>query len=194
MKFQICVSGSARGEAVEKNAKIAYQVGQAIANAGHTLLTGATVGIPDHVARGCKAARGHSIGISPAATRLEHIKKYGLPTKSYDFILFTGLHYIGRDALLISSSDAIIVIGGRIGTLHEFTIALELDKPIGVLQGSGGTSQWFDELMSAAGIRDYESRNVIFDSDPVELVKRLTAILEREAREEHPSDELTQRL
>ena len=151
MNYQICVSGSARGEAVEKNRAIAYEVGKTIARAGCTLLTGATVGLPDFAARGAKAAGGKSIGISPAATRLEHTKKYNLPTTSYDFILFTGMHYTGRDALLISSCDAIITIGGRIGTLHEFTIALELDKPIGIVDGSGGTSQWFDELMEAAG-------------------------------------------
>ena len=193
MKYQICVSGSSRGEAVEKNRAVSYEIGKAIARADCTLLTGATVGIPDNAARGCKAAGGQSIGVSPASTRLEHTKKYNLPTASYDFILYTGLHYIGRDSLLISSADAIIIIGGRIGTLHEFSIALELDKPIGILEGSGGTSQWFDELLEAAGMQKLTSRHVLMDSNPEKLVKRIKALLDKERELEKPSDELSQR-
>ncbi len=178
MKYQICVSGASRGETVERDASIAYEVGKAITRADCVLMTGATVGIPDHAARGCKDAGGQSIGISPAATRLEHIKKYNLPIEHYDYILYTGQHYIGRDALMISSSDAVVTMGGRIGTLHEFTIALELEKPIGIIKHSGGTSDWFDELMTAAGIKDYAERNVIFDNDPARLVKSIVAILD----------------
>lgn len=188
------MSGSARGEAVEKNRAVAYEVGKAIARAGCTLLTGATVGIPDIAASGCAAAGGQSIGISPAASKLEHVKKYNLPTKDYDFILYTGQHYIGRDALLISSSDAVVAIGGRIGTLHEFTIALELDKPIGILDDSGGTSEEFDDIMEAAAIRNIASRHVVYDKNPTRLVKRLIAILKELEDEVRSGDELSQRV
>lgn len=192
-KYHICVSGSARGPAVEQNEHIAYETGKAIARAGHLLMTGATIGIPNRAAEGCIAAGGSSVGISPAATRLEHVKKYHLPTESYDFILYTGMHYIGRDALLISSCDAVISIGGRIGTVHEFSIALELGKPIGILSGSGGTSEWFDELMHAAGIRDPDTHNVLFDSNPVRLVKRLSKIIkELDAEDIIHKEELSQ--
>lgn len=193
-KYHICVSGSARGPAVEQNEHIAYETGKAIARAGHLLMTGATIGIPDRAAEGCKAAGGQSVGISPAATRLEHVKKYNLPTEHYDFILYTGMHYIGRDALLISSCDAAISIGGRIGTVHEFSIALELGKPIGILTGSGGTSEWFDELMHAAGIRQPEAHNVFYDTNPARLVKRLTQTLIQLDKEDNLHiDELSQR-
>jgi hypothetical protein len=48
--------------------------------------------------------------------------------------------------------------------------------------------------MSAAGIRDYATRNVIFGTDPFKLVRELTTILNRISKEERPTDELTQRL
>ena len=35
------------------------------------------------------------------------------------------------------TSDAIFLGCGRIGTIHEFTIAFEDNKPIGILEGSG---------------------------------------------------------
>ena len=46
-----------------------------------------------------------SVGLSPAASKVEHVMKYRLPTEAYDTILYTGLHYIGRDTLLITSAD-----------------------------------------------------------------------------------------
>ena len=76
--------------------------------------------------------------------------KYRLPLEAYDTILYTGLHYIGRDTLLITSSDAVVSIGGRLGTLHEFTIAMESETPIGFLQGAGGISEEIQNIMSLA--------------------------------------------
>src|SRR5689334_158950 len=118
--YQICVSGAAKGESVEEGKELAMAVGAAIAEAGHALMTGATVGLPNYAAEGYKAAGGKmSFGISPAGSKVEHVRKYRLPTEAYDVILYSGLHYVGRDSLLITSSDAVVSIGGRLGTLHE---------------------------------------------------------------------------
>lgn len=173
--YQICVSGAAKGESVEEGKHLAMAAGRAIASSGNLLLTGATVGLPNYASVGAKEAGGWSVGISPAASKVEHVKKYRLPTACYDVILYTGLHYVGRDTLLVSSSDAVVSIGGRLGTLHEFTIAMELDKPIGFLQGAGGISSQIMDILKAAG--EEKSKNVIFDSDPGVLVKKLLARL-----------------
>jgi len=174
--YQICVSGAAKGKSVDQGKELAHLAGRAIAKNGHVLMTGATSGLPDHAAHGAKKAGGKSVGLSPAASKLEHVKKYRLPTGCYDTILYTGLHYIGRDTLLIASSDAVVSIGGRLGTLHEFTIAMEMNKPIGFLQGAGGISTEIRDILKAAGREDDE--NVVFDDDPEKLVKKLTAILD----------------
>ncbi len=178
--YQICVSGAAKGESVEEGKELARQAGAAIAAAGHALLTGATVGLPNYAAEGYKAAGGSmSLGISPAGSKVEHIRKYRLPTEAYDVILYSGLHYVGRDSLLITSSDAVISIGGRLGTLHEFTIAMESDTPIGFLQGAGGISSEIKHLMDiAAPIRP--GAIVLFNDSPENLVSDLTKALDRE--------------
>lgn len=176
MSYQICVSGAAKGASVEEGKALAYNVGQAIAKAGHMLLTGATTGLPDYAAQGVKAENGQSVGISPAASRVEHVKKYRLPTGCYDVILFTGLNYVGRDSLLVASCDAVVSIGGRLGTLHEFTISMEMGKPIGFLMGAGGVSTEIADILKAAGRHKAES--VIFDTDGQSLVKRLTQMLD----------------
>lgn len=178
--YQIAVSGAAKGASVEEGKELAIAAGAAIAKAGHALLTGATVGLPNYAAEGYKAAGGHmSLGISPAATKVEHVLKYRLPTEAYDTILYTGLHYIGRDTLLITSSDAVVSIGGRLGTLHEFTIAMESETPIGFLQGAGGISQEIPDIMEVAKpMRNAGS--VLFDESATKLVKRLEALLDVE--------------
>ncbi len=174
--YQICVSGAAKGKSVEEGKELAEAVGVAIAKAGYSLLTGATVGLPNYAAEAYKKAGGHmSLGISPATSKIEHVLKYRLPTDAYDTILFSGLHYVGRDTLLISSSDAVISIGGRLGTLHEFTIAMETDKPIGFMQGAGGISTEIMDILHAAG--ESRSSNTIFSDSAEDLVVQLTKML-----------------
>lgn len=176
--YQICVSGASKGNSIKEGRELAWAAGQAIANAGHALMTGATVGLPNYAAEGYKDAGGiSSIGISPAASKVEHIRKYRLPVKAYDSILYTGLHYVGRDTLLINSSDAVISIGGRLGTLHEFTIAMETNTPIGFLQGAGGISTEVMDILHAAG--EDRSENVVFSDNPEDLMNQLTELLNR---------------
>lgn len=172
--YQICVSGAAKGRSVEEGKELATKLGAAIAHAGHSLLTGATIGLPNYAAEGYKAAGGHmSVGISPAASKIEHVMKYRLPTDAYDTILYTGLHYVGRDTLLITSSDAVVSIGGRLGTLHEFTIAMETDTPIGFLQGAGGVSEQIESLMELAHPLSPDAK-VCFSESSDKLIKELT--------------------
>jgi uncharacterized protein (TIGR00725 family) len=177
-KYQICVSGAAKGPSVEQGTILAQAVGASIAKAGHSLMTGATTGLPNQSAIGYKKAGGHmSFGISPAATKIEHVLKYHLPTEAYDAILYTGLHYSGRDALLINSADAVVSIGGRLGTLHEFTIAAETHTPIGILAGAGGIGDQIEGLLKLLPNADPDL--VIFETDPDKLVEKLTKILDK---------------
>lgn len=178
--YQIAVSGAAKGESVEEGKELAMAIGAAIAQAGHSLLTGATVGLPNYAAEGYKAAGGKmSVGVSPASSKVEHVMKYRLPTVAYDTILYTGLHYIGRDTLLITSSDAVVSIGGRLGTLHEFTIAMESGTPIGFLQGAGGISEEIQNIMAVAKPMP-NADAIFFNESPDDLIADLTKFLDVE--------------
>jgi uncharacterized protein (TIGR00725 family) len=178
MNYAICVSGAAAGKTVEEDKDLAARVGTAIAKSGHIITTGATVGLPYFAARAAVVEGGLSIGFSPAATVREHIYKYRLPIGVYDFVNYTGMNYVGRDAYLVLSSDAVITVGGRIGSLHEFTTALESNTICGILKGSGGTADFIDEIM--AKLEPVHQENVIYDDSPERLVERIIKRLDKE--------------
>lgn len=180
MRYQICVSGAASGDTVHASHQLAYELGKAIAEQGKTLLTGATVGLPHYAAMGFMSvpeSRGVSVGFSPASSFREHVSTYRLPTKEFDYINFTGMEYVGRDVHLVRSCDGMITIGGRMGSLHELSTALESRKVCGVLLGSGGLADFTKTLLEhieAPGAKD-----VIFDTDPVRLVEKVIALLDK---------------
>ncbi len=179
--YQICVSGAAKGKSVEVGKRLAHETGAAIAKNGHALLTGATNGIAFEAAKTYKQAGGAmSIGISPASSKIEHVMKYRLPYKPFDVIIYTGMHYAGRDVFLVNSADAVISIGGRIGTLHEATISIETRTPIGFLRGAGGTSELMPEILKTA---EHEVNDtILFGDDPEKLLTDLVAILDKERK------------
>jgi len=179
--YSICVSGAAHGPSIETSRKLSEDLGTEIGKRGQTLTTGATVGLPYFAAVAAKKAGGKSIGFSPAASLIEHIRKYRLPYACYDFINFTGMHYVGRDLYLVQSSDAVITVGGRFGSLHEFTSALEDHKPCGVLLGSSGTADWIPKLMET--LEPPHRALVMYSDDPVELVDMIIKKLDEKYAE-----------
>ena len=178
MKYKFVISGAAEiGHCAVDADKKAYELGQEIVKHGGILITGATSGIPNFAAKGAKEAGGISIGISPAASYVAHVKSYKLPTEYYDFIIYTGFDYSGRNLLLTRSSDAVIVCCGRIGTLNEFTIAFEDNKPIGVLEGSGGMA---DEVRHIIDVGHRGKGKIVYDSDPARLIEKLIKLIDKE--------------
>jgi len=177
-KYSICISGAAAGETVVQDAELAERLGAAIARAGHIVTSGATVGLPFYGAKGAKEAGGMSIGFSPANTVREHLRKYRLPYEYFDFINYTGMAYVGRDLYLVQSSDAVVQVGGRMGSLHEFTSALEARKPVGVLLGSHGAADLIPQLMEI--LEPPAHALVVYDDSPERLVEKIVAILDKE--------------
>jgi uncharacterized protein (TIGR00725 family) len=183
IRYSICVSGAAAGPTLETSAALAEILGREIALSGHILTTGATVGLPYHAAVGAQREKGMSIGFSPAASMREHVRKYRLPVDCFDFINYTGLHYVGRDLYLVQSSDAVITVGGRFGSLHEFTSALESRMPCGVLLGSGGTADLIPELLKS--LHPPEEDLIIMDNDPQRLVHKIIRKLNEKNKDIH---------
>ncbi len=179
MKYKIAVSGAAQTGICSKNAeKLAKEIGKEIAKQGCILVTGATTGIPYFSVQGLEEAGGVSVGFSPAASETAHRKKYRLPRVS-DIIVHTGFGYAGRNLLMTRAADAVIIICGRMGTLNEFTIAFEDQKPIGVLEGTGGTADIIKDLIK---FPHRGKTRIVFEKDPKKLVEKLIRLIKDSKR------------
>jgi uncharacterized protein (TIGR00725 family) len=165
------VMGSASGALDVEVAAEVRRLGRAIAAAGCTLITGACPGFPMAAVEGAKDAGGLVVGISPALSETEHIRRFHSPVDGFDFIVYTGSGLMGREVVNIRSSDIVVIAGGRSGTLGEFAIAYDEGRLIGVLAGTGGVADMVEELITRMG-KD-TGAHVLYDRDPESLVARL---------------------
>ena len=176
------VMGGAGDETPAEVDDMMETIGARIAQRGHVTLTGACPGLPESAARGARAEGGLTVGISSHRSLDEHIAS-GSPT-DFDVLQLTELplahrgqdrpNYMGREIDNIERSDVIIIAGGRFGTLGELAIALEEQRPIGVLTGTGGIADLVKEIVDASTKAGKPpGAPVIYDSNPSRLVARL---------------------
>lgn len=176
LKIKLGVSGAAETghcglDALDK----AKELGREIARQGAILVTGATTGFPLWSAMGAKEERGISVGLSPAIDAREHVDSYRLPLDYMDLIIYTGFGFPGRDLLFTRTCEALFIGCGRIGTIHEFTIAFEEGKAVGVLEGSWTMDEQIKDMIEKS---NRPGDRVIFDSDPKRLVERIIKMVE----------------
>ncbi|MEI7709368.1 MAG: hypothetical protein WCI76_01490 [bacterium] len=182
-QIKICVSGAAETghcgvDALDK----AKELGREIARQGAILVTGATTGFPLWAAMGVKELGGICIGISPAVSEKEHVQTYKLPLDYMDMIMYTGFGYAGRDILLTRCADAVICGCGRIGTIHEFTIAFEDSKPIGIFEGPW---EMGDELKEIVAKGHRPNAKIIVGDDPKKLIEDLIVLIRKDKISEY---------
>ena len=183
-RLKLCVSGAAEtGHCGPSALDKAKELGAEIVNHGAVLVTGATTGFPLWSAIGAKEAGGTVVGLSPAATEREHMEVYRLPVDYHDLIIYTGFGYSMRDILLTRSTDAVFLGCGRIGTIHEFTVAFEDNKPIGILEDENWETDEVFKMIIEKGHRP--NNKIIFDKDPKRLVERIIELVEKTKIEEY---------
>ncbi|MFB8275569.1 SLOG cluster 4 domain-containing protein [Nocardia colli] len=111
--MQVAVCGPRECSAVESEQ--ARLVGRLLAEAGVTVLCGGGTGVMAAVAEGASGAGGLVIGVRPDTDR-------DAVCAGLSAVLFTGMGE-ARNAILIASADAVIIIGGSWGTLSELALA-----------------------------------------------------------------------
>ena len=116
-------------------ASLDLEVGREIAKRDHILLSGCSTGISYSAVKGAKSMNGLTLGISPHDTKR---KSESITYNFLDACIYSGLGYKGRNVLTIRSADGIIIINGGFGTLNEVTIAEGENKPISIIEGTGG--------------------------------------------------------
>lgn len=171
MKLKIGVMGSASKHIPIKHKQLALALGKAIGENDCILITGACPGLPLEAAKGANGAGGLVVGISPALSEEEHIVRYDSPVEAHDVIIYTGSGLMGREVVNIRSSDIVIIVGGRSGTLGEFSIAYDEGKLIGVLEGTGGVAAEIRNIVKI--VKKKTGAKIIYSKDPYKLVKEL---------------------
>lgn len=113
----------------------AYEIGRLLAEAGATVLNGGGIGVMDAASKGAQDAGGLVIGIRPGPDTSD-------ANPHLDVSLATNMGE-ARNAILVWSADAVIVVGGSWGTLSE--LALARRRPVPVITIGG----W--QLLTATG-------------------------------------------
>ena len=178
LQIKLAVSGAAETghcgvDAYEKG----VELGRQVSKQGCVLVNGATTGFPLWSAMGAKEQGGFVVGFSPAGSEKEHIEAYNLPVEYLDVIVYTGFGFPGRDLIMTRSADAILFGCGRVGTIHEFTIAFEDQKPIGILEAGWETDEVIKTILEN-GHRG--SDRIVFDTDPQKLVARVMELVHKD--------------
>jgi hypothetical protein len=150
---QVAVIGG--GEAGNETLAKAREVGQWIARAGCVLLCGGMGGVMEASARGAKESGGLTVAILPGDSK-EEANPY------MDIRIVTAMSH-ARNAIIARSADALIVVGGEMGTLSEIALALKEGKPVVVLEGKSNIVRALKKL---------ENKNLHFAHSPPEAVNK----------------------
>ena len=116
--LQIALIGP--GSCSPEEAEAAERAGRCIAREGAVLICGGLSGVMEAACRGARAESGTTIGIIP-----------GLSGEN-PYLSVTIRSDLGhaRNAVIIQSSDAVVAIGGRYGTLSEIATALKSGRTV----------------------------------------------------------------
>jgi predicted Rossmann-fold nucleotide-binding protein len=197
MKPKIGVYGSNHVES-DTSVQAARALGEELARHGMVVITGACSGMPYAVAQAARQQGAEVWGFTPALSRDEHQQAFPHDDHTiYDRLFYVPAHYRQlfflsqtvssaqdwgmrlkyRNVISTIHADAGIIIAGGWGSLNEFTNLIYEGKPIGVLTGTGGLADemphWFPRL------RKKSESQVLFSSQPAELVTLLTHVLEK---------------
>ncbi len=172
MNSKIAVIGQSVEPLSKDTMKKAKEIGKLIAKNYCILYTGASTGYPYESVKGAAENNCEIVGVSPAVNEEQHKDEYDFPTEGFTRMDYTGNGIPRRNYDLIEKVDAAIVVGGKIGTLNEFTLAYHKRKVIGVLLGSAGITNLLQEVATVCNIRD-EKENIIYSQSPEELVKKV---------------------
>lgn len=122
MRQKITISVIGGHETNSEIEKLAYGVGQKVAQVGAVLVCGGLNGVMSAAARGAKEAGGLTIGLLPGKEKTD-------ANPYIDIALPTSIGY-ARNAIVACSADIIIALPGSHGTSCEISYGLVYKRPV----------------------------------------------------------------
>ncbi len=162
---QVSVIGSS-GVISRETYEVARKVGYLIAKRGGVVICGGRGGVMEAVAKGATEGGGVAVAILPTMD-----KKQANP---YCKIVITTSLGFARNAVVVSAGDAVIVIGGAVGTLSEVGLALAYGKPVIAVKGTGGVA----DMLAGREIDGYKVFPASSAEEAVELAFKLVSARE----------------
>ncbi len=153
----------------------ALQLGRELASHNVMVLVPTLSGFPFWVAKGAKQAGATVIAFSPAANEREHREVYQLPLKYYDTVIYSGFGYAGADILLSRSAEAMIFGIGGLESLHEFWLAFQEGKVLGVFQGEWNEGGEFLEFIQKDKRFRNDRERIVFSPHERMLVEQVVS-------------------
>jgi len=102
--------------------KAAERVGRGIAERDGILICGGLGGVMEAGCKGAKEAGGMTIGILPGINPDDANKYVDIPIP-------TGVGY-ARNIIIVNTSDSVIAVNGKFGTLSEIAFCLQFGVPV----------------------------------------------------------------
>jgi uncharacterized protein (TIGR00725 family) len=129
-KYIVGVMGGGEGASREV-CQLAYELGKLIAQEGWVLLNGGrSAGVMEASARGAKENGGLTVGILPDTNCDQASSLIDIP-------ILTGMGD-GRNFINVMTSDIVVALPGRAGTISEIALALKNGKTVILLNFSLG--------------------------------------------------------
>jgi uncharacterized protein (TIGR00725 family) len=138
--------------------KLAYQLGELIAEEDWVLLNGGRpAGVMEASAKGAREKGGLTFGVLPG-------KDKGTASEYIDVVIATGMGD-GRNYINVLSSDIIVSLPGKAGTISEIALALKNRKKVILLSFDVGATFDF-----------YRDKGLLTDADTpeeaIEIIKK----------------------
>lgn len=169
--MNIAVFGSAACDPQQQHIDSAYRLGTVIAQRGHTLVTGGCVGIPSYAIAGAFEHNGETHGYFPVDSedQIHSLARIYNNDTADHYTTKTFLRgFSKRSIAIVENVDAVVMVNGRMGTLSEFTMAVEENVPIVIMKGSGGVTEHIETILNMVG-RDISER-LYFAGTPEEAM------------------------
>jgi uncharacterized protein (TIGR00730 family) len=114
----VTVFGSARSQPGDPDYQLGYGIGRALAEAGHTIITGGGPGDMEAANKGARDAGGSSVGV---CIELPNEQPNPYVTQSITF-----RYFFVRKVMFVKYSKAFVILPGGFGTLDELFEAVTL--------------------------------------------------------------------
>ena len=172
--MKLAIFGSADGAVSVENERLCKNIVVYLKQKEVTIVTGGSLGVPGLIARLAFEAGAETEVYSPDENAEQHhARSDNAPLHYFKKHTFNS-GFTARSLEMIKNIDGAIVIGGRIGTLSEFTIAVEEGLDIAVMKGSGGIADHLEYILLIAK-KEFQNK-ILFEENYKEAIDKLLGL------------------